>query len=205
MSKLFLLISSYRHFIFKIIFFELFNIAKSFKYKEFKDSFNTPPNNSIYKDSVEYVPTPYYFLKFSLSFIKAKRGSIIDIGCGSGRVLRFYKNSFKNHKINFIGIDLDKYSLNAAKKFQKNATFINQDASEFIFPKDTFLIFMFNPFGEMTMKKVINNLKTQKETFIYKVRIVYVSPIHIELFSKNFKLIQQNINKHNKGIAIFEI
>ena len=55
------------------------------------------------------------------------------------------------------------------------------------------------------MSNFIDNLVGQKNKFTNKLRIIYVSPVHMNLFEKDFRLIFKNINKFNKGIAVFDM
>ena len=204
--NLFKILSSYKGFIFKLFYFETWYLIRSIKYREFSLSFDKPSLFEEYKDSVEYVPTPYYFLREALNFIDYSNGSIIDIGCGSGRALRYFKEYTKSHNIHeFIGIDLNTQVLDVGRKFNDEIKYINNDATIYEFPQDTIFIYLFNPFGQSSMSNFIDNLVSQKNKFKSKVRIIYVSPVHMDLFEKDFRLIFKNINEFNKGIAVFDM
>ena len=77
----------------------------------------TNKNNKIfwdkfYKKKLNLVK-PSSFAKFILKFlINKKKSIIIDVGCGNGRDLLF----FKKHKIDFIGIDSSKSAISSIKK-----------------------------------------------------------------------------------------
>lgn len=50
------------------------------------------------------------------------KGSVImDLGCGTGDLIRYLANRFKQH--NFIGEDIDEKTLNYAKQFKQENTF----------------------------------------------------------------------------------
>ena len=206
MINLFKILSSYKGFIVKLFYFEIRYLIRTIKYREFLLSFDKSSLYEEYSDSVEYVPTPYYFLKQSLKYLNHSRGSIIDIGCGSGRVLRYFQKYIKNNNTyEFIGIDLNTKVLDLGRKFDDEIKYINNDATLYKFPQDTILIYLFNPFGQSSMSNFIDNLVSQKNKFKNKVRIIYVSPVHMDLFKKDFRLIFKNINEFNKGIAVFDM
>ena len=206
MINLFKILSSYKGYLFKLFYFETWYLIRTIKYQEFSLSFDKSSFYEEYKDSVEYVPTPYYFLRQSLKFINYSGGSIIDIGCGSGRALRYFQEYAKNHnRHEFIGIDLNTEVLNVGRKFDNEIKYIKNDATIYEFPQDTILLYLFNPFGQLSMNNFIDNLVSQKNKFKNKVRIIYVSPVHMDLFEKDFRLIFKNVNEFNKGIAIFDM
>lgn len=206
MINLFKILTSYKGYLFKLFYFETWYLIRTIKYREFSLSFDKSSFYEEYKDSVEYVPTPYYFLRQSLKFINYSGGSIIDIGCGSGRALRYFQEYAKNHnRHKFIGIDLNTEVLNVGRKFDNEIKYIKNDATIYEFPQDTILLYLFNPFGQLSMNNFIDNLVSQKNKFKNKVRIIYVSPVHMDLFEKDFRLIFKNVNEFNKGIAIFDM
>ena len=120
--------------------------------------------------------------------------------------MRYFKEYTKSHNIHeFIGIDLNTQVLDVGRKFNDEIKYINNDATIYEFPQDTILIYLFNPFGQSSMSNFIDNLVSQKNKFKNKVRIIYVSPVHMDLFKKDFRLIFKNINEFNKGIAVFDM
>ena len=71
--------------------------------------------NNFYKNNLA-VSRPSSFAIFILKFLKKNNSKIIDIGCGNGRDLFF----FKKNKIDFIGIDLSKNAIQLIKKKLEN-------------------------------------------------------------------------------------
>jgi len=71
--------------------------------------------NKFYKKKLA-VNKPSNFAFFILKFLKKYKSTIIDIGCGNGRDLFF----FKKNKIDFLGIDLSKNATILIKKKLKN-------------------------------------------------------------------------------------
>ena len=72
--------------------------------------------NLFYKNNLA-VSRPSNFAIFILKFLKKNKSKVVDIGCGNGRDLIF----FKKNKIDFIGIDLSKNATQLIKKKLKNA------------------------------------------------------------------------------------
>ena len=91
--------------------------------------------NNFYKNNLA-VSRPSSFAIFILKFLKKNNSKIIDIGCGNGRDLFF----FKKNKIDFIGIDLSKNATQLIKKKlenkqEKNKVF-NNDFVRFDYKKN---------------------------------------------------------------------
>ena len=71
--------------------------------------------NNFYKNNLA-VSRPSSFAIFILKFLKKNKSKVVDIGCGNGRDLIF----FKKNKIDFIGIDLSKNATQLIKKKLEN-------------------------------------------------------------------------------------
>lgn len=114
----------------------------------------------------------------------------LDIGCGKGRALCVAAHQdFKQ----VTGLDFAKDLCEAAKENlnitkQKNPDFeykiINNDAFYFEIPDDVNCIFFFNPFDEIIMSGVVNNIFESLQSNPRKISIIYVNPLHKELFLK---------------------
>jgi SAM-dependent methyltransferase len=114
----------------------------------------------------------------------------LDIGCGKGRALCVAAHQgFKQ----VTGLDFARDLCEAAKENlaiikQKIPALeykvINNDAFYFEIPADVDCIFFFNPFDEIIMSGVVNNICTSLKTNPRKLTIIYVNPLHKELFLK---------------------
>ncbi len=114
----------------------------------------------------------------------------LDIGCGKGRALCVAAH-FGFKKV--TGLDFAKDLCEAAKE---NLTItkqkisgveynvINNDAFYFEIPDDVDCIFFFNPFDEIIMSGVVNNIFESLQSNPRKISIIYVNPLHKELFLK---------------------
>lgn len=142
-----------------------------------------------------YMPVSYTFLEEIFQQLPASvRDHFLDIGSGKGRALCIAAHhGFKK----VTGIDFSKELCDAAKD---NLTItkqkipalqydiINNDAFYFEIPADVDCIFFFNPFDETIMSGVTNNISASLQEHPRKMYIIYVNPLHKELFtSQGFK------------------
>jgi SAM-dependent methyltransferase len=112
----------------------------------------------------------------------------LDLGSGRGRALCVAAHKgFKK----VTGIDFSKElcdsainNLNITKQKIPSLQYevINNDAFYFDMPDDTDCIFFFNPFDEIIMSGVVENIMTSLENSPRKILIIYVNPLHKELF-----------------------
>ena len=112
-------------------------------------------------------------------------GIFLDYGSGKGFSL--YKASLFGFK-EVMGVEfaekLYKISIENMKKLGiKNAKIYFEDASLFIPPPDTRVIFFYNPFNEEVMQKVIEKILQQH--FYNDLYIAYHYPICKKLFEEN--------------------
>jgi len=82
---------------------------------------------------------------------------------------------------------------------------LNIDAAEFIPPKDTTLIFMFNPFDETVMKKAIENILKAKKSFLYPCFLIYVNPTVFYLLEDSFELIGKKEFKSGAKVRFYRV
>ena len=118
----------------------------------------------------------------------------LDIGCGKGRALCVAAHhGFKK----LTGIDFSKELCEAAKANLEvtkqripgmDFSVIHNDAFYFEIPADADCIFFFNPFDEIIMSGVADNILNSLQHHPRKMYIIYVNPLHKELFtSQGFK------------------
>ncbi|HEX2683421.1 MAG TPA: class I SAM-dependent methyltransferase [Ferruginibacter sp.] len=138
-----------------------------------------------------YMPVSYSLMEEILQRLPVTtRHHFLDIGCGKGRALcmaahggftkvtglDFSKELCENAKANLA---LTKEKL-PALEYQV----INNDAFYFDIPGDVDCIFLFNPFDEVVMSAVVRNLTESLKNHPRELCVVYVNPVHKELFSK---------------------
>lgn len=155
-----------------------------------------------------YQGASYFILNeiFKKIPIEYKNQRFIDLGCGKGRVLIM---AHLNGMEKLTGVDIAKELLQKTnsniellkrKKITIKAELIQADAGLFIFPPDTGILFLFNPFGEEVMKKVIDNLSRFEMENHKKIMIIYVNPTLEKLwedsgFEKVYELRSKNYSE----------
>jgi 16S rRNA G966 N2-methylase RsmD len=136
-----------------------------------------------------YMPVSYDLLEEIFSQLTPKKlNHFLDIGCGKGRALCVAAHKgFKK----VTGIDFSKELCAVA---EKNLTqtkqqipsiqykVYNNDAFYFNIPTDVDCIFLFNPFDEVIMSGVVENIIISLEETPRNLFIVYVNPLNKELF-----------------------
>ncbi len=113
----------------------------------------------------------------------------LDMGCGKGRALCVAANKgFKQ----VTGIDFSKELCDTANQnliltkqnfHSLKYKVIYNDAFYFKIPDDVDCIFFFNPFDEIIMSGVVENIMTSLEKSPRKISIIYINPLHKNLFS----------------------
>lgn len=137
-----------------------------------------------------YQAVNYFILEKAFDFFKGdfKDKSFVDFGCGKGRVMIVAAHyGFKS----ITGIE---FADQLCKEANRNTSLIKRD-----FPSATFNIhcmdavnykirpeenvfFFFNPFDEVVMLQVVKNLLNSIKENPRKVHILYVNPLHKDLF-----------------------
>ena len=110
-----------------------------------------------------YEPTPYEVLErlANRGYI-TKKNTLVDYGCGKGRVGLFLSYQTRCHS---IGIEFDERIYEAAKANQesgvsgKRCEFINISAENYELPKEVDRCFFFNPFSIEIFKSVIMRIR----------------------------------------------
>jgi 16S rRNA G966 N2-methylase RsmD len=139
-----------------------------------------------------YMPASYTLLEEIFQQLKHSKSltHFLDIGCGKGRALCVAAHQGFS---TVTGLDFARDLCEAAKENltttkQKIPALqykvVNNDAFYFEIPADVDCIFFFNPFDEIIMSGVVNNIFTSLKTNPRKLTIIYVNPLHKELFLK---------------------
>jgi len=152
---------------------------------DFRYNIHTRSNdvNPAFQDDEGYDPISYPGLKCIQEKVGIAEGEVlVDIGCGRGRAICLFSRLPAVARC--IGIE---YHLGHARIAQKNAhnvrggvapiTVIHGDAAEQSYD-DTTLIFLFNPFGEATMRRTIDRIGLSLQERPRPIRLVYVNPKH---------------------------
>ena len=141
-----------------------------------------------------YMPASYELLEEIFIQLNRSAGKptrhFLDLGCGKGRALCVAAHAGFNK---VTGIDLSKELCEQAKencsitkKMVPSLEFliINNDAFYFVIPDDVDCIFMFNPFDEIIMSGVLENILISLQQAPRKLAIAYVNPLHKSIFIK---------------------
>ena len=149
---------------------------------------------SIKGDNVEhaelYQGANYYLLEKvfdHLQTIEANQ-SILDFGCGKGRVLTVaaYYGFSKITGVEFAKELCDvarKNIIPVQQKFpEKIFNVIHANAVDYKIENDTNVFFFFNPFDEVVMLAVAKNILQSLKENPREVYVVYLNPVHKEIF-----------------------
>jgi SAM-dependent methyltransferase len=137
-----------------------------------------------------YQACNYYILENGFNYLKSinENNNIVDFGCGKGRVLvvaAYFE--FKN----ITGIDFAKalcilaeQNIQRTKLLYPSAKFnvVCDDVVNYKIKKEQNVFFFFNPFDEVVMLEVVKNILTSLKERSRKVYIMYVNPVHKEIF-----------------------
>ncbi len=138
-----------------------------------------------------YMPVSYVLLEDIFKQLNIRSlHHFVDIGCGKGRALcvAAHKGFNKVTGIDFSKALCDMAKENLALTKQKipalQYNIINNDAFYFEIPADADCIFLFNPFDEVIMSGVVNNLMESLREHPRTMTILYVNPLHKQFFIK---------------------
>jgi SAM-dependent methyltransferase len=111
---------------------------------------------------------------------------LVDVGCGKGRVLNWWLDHYRSHRMYGIELDPDiaAQTRNRLRRFQ-NVTVLAGNVCEQI-PADGSLFYLFNPFDGVVMQSFINALQASPVAHNGLLRrIVYYNCKHVDLFENN--------------------
>ena len=137
---------------------------------------------------------------------KINKKLFIDYGSGKGAAIIHAKNAGfeKSIGIEFAKELHEKALENIEKLNIKDVLSLYQDATEFPPPKETSVIYFFNPFDEVVMEKVIQTIISQKDNFTNEVYIIYGNP-SCNTLDKYFTLIKQTIHLSGARVNYYKI
>ncbi|MBK7884210.1 MAG: class I SAM-dependent methyltransferase [Chitinophagaceae bacterium] len=159
-----------------------------------------------------YMPVSYTIIGGALNYLSSNnKNHFLDIGCGKGRAMCMAAHKgFKK----ITGIDFSKELCNKAtdnltitKKIISDINFkiFNNDAFYFEIPDDVDCIFLFNPFDEIIMSGVVENILISLEKKPRKLFVIYANPLHKELFiGAGFKEVYYTIKMKYLEVSVLE-
>ena len=171
-------------------------------------------NEQAKKHGNIYVPCPYYLARQSFRYIKNNitNGTFIDYGCGLGRVLLF-ASQYNFQKI--IGIEISdllqkEANLILTGHFSRSGSHgpewavVNEDAQSFRIPDDATVFFFNDPFNDVILTSVADQIIASLKAYPRTIRIIYVNPGYPDFFNdKGFVLLYSDVNEHKKGFLIY--
>lgn len=129
------------------------------------------------KDSEGYEAINPFLFSRAMPYVP--RTTFIDLGCGKGRAL------ILAHEAGFsdlIGVEISPKLAQAARKNLRKlniaAEIIEANVSTYELPDEPVVVFLYNPFGVLTMQAVLNMLRRHRQS----LHIVYINPRHRDLF-----------------------
>ncbi|MFO0984147.1 MAG: methyltransferase domain-containing protein [Planctomycetota bacterium] len=146
-----------------------------------------PRPGTQFGDQLHYECLDYRLQRKYLAALRiGPQDVVIDVGCGLGRVLCACARMGAHE---CIGIE---YDATLAAKARENARTLRGrrspiavrvgDAVEADYSRGT-VIWMFNPFGEQTMKRVLARIEQSLAAAPRTLRICYVNPVHEALLA----------------------
>lgn len=140
-----------------------------------------------HRDAVHYEPLPYYAVfKIMQRLALGPHDVFVDVGSGMGRAVCVAAS----HEIAAaLGVEIDPElnviaGANAARMHGRCAPIRlhGQDAGDFDFAEAT-VVWLFNPFGPATMRRVLARLRARHEENPRPLRIAYINATCAHLFA----------------------
>jgi hypothetical protein len=121
--------------------------------------------------------------------------TFVDLGAGKGKTM-FLASAFPFARI--LGVELSPILASVAEKncqtFKGTSGASNrleircEDAADFIFPNEPLVIYMFNPFGEEVLARVLANLERSTQQQPRPVFLIYYNPSHSKVLHASSEL-----------------
>jgi len=158
-----------------------------------------------HKDAVPYAPTEYDVIGDVLGYLEITDDDVfVDLGCGKGRVCNVVAASGAKK---VIGVDCNPEFVEIARENSLRNTrrkidieIVTEDAANYV-SNDGTVFFMFNSFGEETLRDVLRNIKESLQDNPRKVRIAYFFPAFKEVMDEEDWL---ELKEYPGGIYIWE-
>ncbi|HVY76587.1 MAG TPA: class I SAM-dependent methyltransferase [Puia sp.] len=137
-----------------------------------------------------YMPVNYYVLEHLMREISRypHNKTFLDLGCGKGRAMMVAADygfedisgvdlspEFRDELVATIAHD---HHLKKTVRF----TIVTGNAADYEIPSDVTTIFLFNPFDEVIVARVISNIQASYRQRPRTIRILYANPVHKPLF-----------------------
>jgi SAM-dependent methyltransferase len=135
--------------------------------------------------------------------------TFIDLGCGKGRVLILAAHHGFGR---VVGVELDSRLVEvaranlrsiraAANGFPDNVEVVAADAASYPLPLEPTVLYLYNPFGEQTIRDVAWNVQRSLKEKPRPLLVIYHNPVHQHLFEEMPAL--QRVPTHDTFQALF--
>ncbi len=162
----------------------------------------------------DYVPTPISALKRAIESIPDDLNDVvfIDVGSGKGRML-FYASNYPFKRIVGIEFSAHLHALceenlsrfrNPKQKFN-NIESVCADVIDYDFPDENLFIFMFNPFSQMVMERLVARLEAHHRASGKKIYIAYYNPKHGDLLQNANFLEERGCRQPVQYLSVYAI
>ena len=142
---------------------------------------------------VFYQPTQARTLRKVFSKLNLPReGAFLDLGCGKGRTLILAAEYGYTH---IIGVEFSNLlcrvaKINMARYAERHPAsveflVVHADAAGYAIQDAVSTIFLFNPFDEVIVAKVIDNIKKSWRKVPRRLYVIYRHPLHRHLFDNS--------------------
>lgn len=138
------------------------------------------------EDATHYEPTPVYECTALLRAVPAniERSTFVDVGAGMGRVVMLASmRPFRQ----IVGVEVSAALCETARHNLvrwrqthrdlacKDLRIACADAAAYVFPRGDLVVYLYNPFGEKTLERVLENLSDRNGSECF---IAYHTPVH---------------------------
>ncbi len=133
--------------------------------------------------------------------------SFLDIGCGKGQML-VMAAMVEMDRISGIefNADISEVAVNNMKSLQIEADVITGDATEYINLDDYSIFFLYNPFGEESLRKVVLNIRDSINRRPRSTFLVYGNPFYHDAVMKSGNVVlykQVHVDLHDPLLNIY--
>jgi|SaaInlV_100m_DNA_2_1039680.scaffolds.fasta_scaffold07657_4 16S rRNA G966 N2-methylase RsmD len=138
-----------------------------------------------------------HFLDIVSNITNTNKMNFLDIGCGKGGVIFLASDIFNNA----IGVERNKKCYEVCLdnlKELKNCKIYNLDANDFNDYENIDFVYMYNPFGNKTMKSVLDNINKSRINKPRDILILYKNPIENDLLLENGFVCISTHNDHTR-------
>lgn len=123
--------------------------------------YHTPADLGLPADCHEYTPVPYSCLRAMFRAVpdSLRSGTLIDFGCGMGRVVVVGSRFFRR----VVGVEYSERLVQIAeancKRCRSEVHIIHGDAGTLAIPDDATVFFFANPFSGEPMRRTLTNIR----------------------------------------------